>query len=416
MVELVRRQQHGARTRPARRARRRRGTRAPRRRGRRAARRAGAGAGSRESATATARRRRCPIDSRRCTTSAWRVRPRRSSAVSASRVVTPGGAGGEVEVLADGEVVVTEGLVTHECEVAPSALAVDGEVVVEHHGFARVQGDEAREEPQQRGLARAVRAGEENDLTGGRHRDRLRLAPGNARGDRRRSGNGRRQALSPPGFRLRDSDGWSLRTVAESGRTGDTKPRSVSVSLADHAPGARSRRTHARDRRAAAPPVRGLPAVGHRHLHGASPERPEGPVRRSRSERQRHHDHEHDVPDRHHDAGSDDPVVSTPTLAPFAAPPEGDPVGSIGIPKIGVDQCVVEGVNVDDLRKGPGHYPSTQMPGSRGQQRHRRPPHHVRRTVRRSRPARRRRRHPVHDVQGDFHYKVTEHAWSTRAR
>ncbi len=27
---------------------------------------------------------------------------------------------------------------------------------------------------------------------------------------------------------------------------------------------------------------------------------------------------------------------------------------------------MVEGVNVDDLRKGPGHYPSTQMPGHEG--------------------------------------------------
>jgi sortase A len=57
---------------------------------------------------------------------------------------------------------------------------------------------------------------------------------------------------------------------------------------------------------------------------------------------------------------------ATTTLAPFAAPPEGDVMARIGIPKIGVDQYVVEGVAVDDLRKGPGHYPSTQMPGHEG--------------------------------------------------
>jgi sortase A len=62
---------------------------------------------------------------------------------------------------------------------------------------------------------------------------------------------------------------------------------------------------------------------------------------------------------------ADDPVVPA-TLAPFAAPPEGDPMGLIGIPKIGVGEAVVEGVNVDDLRKGPGHYPTTQMPGHEG--------------------------------------------------
>ena len=58
--------------------------------------------------------------------------------------------------------------------------------------------------------------------------------------------------------------------------------------------------------------------------------------------------------------------TTTTTLAPLAAPPEGDVVARIGIPKIGIDQFVVEGVNVDDLRKGPGHYPTTQMPGHEG--------------------------------------------------
>src|SRR5438034_7720310 len=63
--------------------------------------------------------------------------------------------------------------------------------------------------------------------------------------------------------------------------------------------------------------------------------------------------------------GADNPTVST-TLAPLAAPPEGDVVARIFIPKIGIDKYVVEGVNVDDLRKGPGHYPSTQLPGHEG--------------------------------------------------
>ena len=62
----------------------------------------------------------------------------------------------------------------------------------------------------------------------------------------------------------------------------------------------------------------------------------------------------------------ENPVVPTTDLAPLAAPPEGDVMGRIFIPKIGVDQYVVEGVNVDDLRKGPGHYPTTQMPGHEG--------------------------------------------------
>jgi sortase A len=56
----------------------------------------------------------------------------------------------------------------------------------------------------------------------------------------------------------------------------------------------------------------------------------------------------------------------TTTLAPPTVPRQGDAVARIGIPKIGVDQYVVEGVDVDDLRKGPGRYPSTQLPGHEG--------------------------------------------------
>ena len=36
------------------------------------------------------------------------------------------------------------------------------------------------------------------------------------------------------------------------------------------------------------------------------------------------------------------------------------------IPSIGVDKAVVEGVSVSDLKKGPGHYPHTPLPGQKG--------------------------------------------------
>ena len=66
----------------------------------------------------------------------------------------------------------------------------------------------------------------------------------------------------------------------------------------------------------------------------------------------------------------DEPTVSTvpPSTVPptVELPPNGDPVGRIVIPKIGVDQIVVEGVDVADLRKGPGHYPGTPLPGQLG--------------------------------------------------
>jgi sortase A len=56
-----------------------------------------------------------------------------------------------------------------------------------------------------------------------------------------------------------------------------------------------------------------------------------------------------------------------PAVAPAAsAPAEGQPVGIIQIPSIGLNQVVVEGVGTPDLRQGPGHYPGTPLPGQRG--------------------------------------------------
>ena len=54
-----------------------------------------------------------------------------------------------------------------------------------------------------------------------------------------------------------------------------------------------------------------------------------------------------------------------PVEAPVP-PPTGEAVAIIQIPKIGVEKAVVEGVGVADLRKGPGHYPATPMPGQPG--------------------------------------------------
>jgi sortase A len=48
------------------------------------------------------------------------------------------------------------------------------------------------------------------------------------------------------------------------------------------------------------------------------------------------------------------------------APVLGNGMALIKIPKIGVDAVVVEGVEVEDLKKGPGHYPDTALPGQLG--------------------------------------------------
>ena len=45
---------------------------------------------------------------------------------------------------------------------------------------------------------------------------------------------------------------------------------------------------------------------------------------------------------------------------------DGDPLGRIRMPSIGVSEVFVEGTGTSDLRRGPGHYPATPLPGQRG--------------------------------------------------
>jgi sortase A len=60
------------------------------------------------------------------------------------------------------------------------------------------------------------------------------------------------------------------------------------------------------------------------------------------------------------------PATTAPpdTFAP--PPPAGEAVAIIKIPKIGLEKAVVEGTGVPDLKKGPGHYIGTPMPGQPG--------------------------------------------------
>lgn len=53
-------------------------------------------------------------------------------------------------------------------------------------------------------------------------------------------------------------------------------------------------------------------------------------------------------------------------VSPDEKPVLGNGMALIKIPKIGVDAVVVEGVEVEDLKKGPGHYPETALPGQLG--------------------------------------------------
>jgi sortase A len=51
---------------------------------------------------------------------------------------------------------------------------------------------------------------------------------------------------------------------------------------------------------------------------------------------------------------------------PIPTPAEGDVEGWITIPRIGLHMLFVEGTSRDDLKKGPGHYPGTPLPGTIG--------------------------------------------------
>ncbi|MEO5679192.1 MAG: class E sortase, partial [Acidimicrobiales bacterium] len=57
------------------------------------------------------------------------------------------------------------------------------------------------------------------------------------------------------------------------------------------------------------------------------------------------------------------PLPDQPAPPP---PPVGSAVAVLRIPRVGLDKAVVEGVDLSDLRKGPGHYAGTPLPGQPG--------------------------------------------------
>jgi sortase A len=62
----------------------------------------------------------------------------------------------------------------------------------------------------------------------------------------------------------------------------------------------------------------------------------------------------------------EDALFDPPQRVLRRMPLQGDAIARIEIPAIGVHEYVVEGTDTGDLRKGPGHYPETPLPGERG--------------------------------------------------
>jgi sortase A len=58
--------------------------------------------------------------------------------------------------------------------------------------------------------------------------------------------------------------------------------------------------------------------------------------------------------------------ATTAPLPPPPPPADGEAVARLQIPAIGVDKIVVSGVEISDLKRGPGHYPDSPLPGQPG--------------------------------------------------
>jgi sortase A len=59
-------------------------------------------------------------------------------------------------------------------------------------------------------------------------------------------------------------------------------------------------------------------------------------------------------------------VAHPPKRVQRRQPLPGDALGKLKIPRIGISRFIVEGTALTDLRRGPGHYRSTRLPGQHG--------------------------------------------------
>jgi sortase A len=59
-------------------------------------------------------------------------------------------------------------------------------------------------------------------------------------------------------------------------------------------------------------------------------------------------------------------LIDPPKRVVEKEPLRGDALGKLLMPAIGVSEYVIEGTDAGNLRKGPGHYPDTPLPGQHG--------------------------------------------------
>lgn len=282
---------------------------------------------------------------------------------------TAGGAHGEAHVVLDRQVVVEVAGVGEQADPASNRTAVGPQVVPEHLGLAVAHGHEAGAHPQQRRLARTVRAFDQHHLTG------VHLEV-----DFRKCGEATEES-----YGRAESHGCSHRVWGPwyEGLPGipiRMPPAPLPVSVATVWP----------VRRVVSGVGRALIGAGLVILlfvayqlwgTGLAESRSQQSLRDelTRSLQAPSTGPTSDQPTSDQQA-SDQPTSGQGSAAgPQASPPgggaappaplpvvPGQAVALLQIPRIGLDKAVIEGVGVDDLKKGPGRYPETPLPGQPG--------------------------------------------------
>ena len=266
--------------------------------------------------------------------------------------------GGEVEVLGDGQVVVAERLVADERELVPNCAAVEGQVMAEHGRRTRAQRQQPGEEAQQRRLPRAVGTGDEDDLA------RIDIEV-----DTRECGEPAEEAdhgaklcdagHGPKSFGSRTSGGVRVYGWNRKGVEPRVRPTRVDAC---------GRNRHNAPlpstlvRTAIGALGRVLITVGLLILLFVAYQLWGTGIYTARAQDQL----EREFDDKLAEASTTTTTTAAPATTPPPPPPGGEAVARITIPKIGLDSIVVSGVTEADLRKGPGHYPQTPMPGQLG--------------------------------------------------
>lgn len=262
------------------------------------------------------------------------------------REIAPGSTYCEAHVLGHGEVVVEERGVPEQPYSAPDGPPVGPQVTAQHEGFAPHHGHQAGNDSQERGFPGTIGSLHEHDLTA-RHVE---------------VDSGERGVAAEQ----RDGGAEAHDQVHERATTLPALPSA-------HPTG----NPHRRLRRALRATGTTLIALGTLILAFVAYQLWGTNLAEARQQRELNKEFARLLAAPAHPAVATTSSVTTqgpnapdvPPTTPAAAPPPaptGSAVAMIRIPRIGLEKVVVEGVGVEDLKAGPGHYPGTPLPGQPG--------------------------------------------------